>query len=111
MICAIIKLENNKLPSKIVQKILEQIIFNNKFYRTQYRISNSVAVNENTLWLCHRNGQKKINIDISFNKATDLYDIKAYQIKGVDVDLIFNKTGFYWDNLTEVIAEITGIKQ
>ena len=64
-------------------------------------------MNESTVRLCSRTHLFKINIDITLNNS-DLYDIKAYQIKeyGLWLALIYNEKDFYAESLDTVLQTI-----
>jgi len=87
--------------------LIQQISALNVFWRSDYGIENIVKMSESTVRLCSRRRFAKINIDITLNNS-DLYDIKAYQLKeqGLWLALIYDEQGFYAEQLDAVLQTI-----
>ena len=96
--------------SSVVQTLLEQLNALNPLWRVEYQIKNVVVDKKRPNWvrLCSRLGQQVINIDISYNEGTDLYDIKAYRLRnyGLDIRTVYDEEGIYAENLNCALVMI-----
>jgi hypothetical protein len=77
-------------------------------WRSRYSINNLVKIDDQTLRLASKpRGRNQVNMDIRYNRGTDLYDIKAYEItKDMSVYEVYDDTGFYTDNLPAVLDKV-----
>ena len=93
--------------NRVQETLIQQLQAQNPLFTAEFNISSIVLMDENRVRLCSRGGEV-VNIDIAYNEGSDLYDIKAYRIRnhGLDVKTIYDKTGFYWDQLNEAIKTI-----
>lgn len=99
--------ENMTKLNRVQQTLIEQLKVQNPSFLSEFNIKNIVLMDKDRIRLCCR-GKEKVNIDISYNRGSDLYDIKAYRLRnyGLDVKTIYDQDGFFWDQLNEVIKTI-----
>lgn len=96
------------MPINQVQKtFIQQLQVQNPNFLSEFHITNIVLMSENRIRLHHR-AKEIVNIDITYNRGSDLYDVKAYCVRnhGLDVQTIFDEEGFFWDQLNTVIKSI-----
>ena len=101
--------EKADLPTDYQKTIARQLQGLNPFFAIQYGVKALVAMSDGrTLRLHTRQSRKIINIDITYDRCLDLYNIKAYRLQnhGLDVKTIFDKQGFFFDQLDETINTI-----
>ena len=93
--------------NEIQKTLIDQLRVLNPFFLLEYNIRTVVIMNETTLRL-HSKASKTINIDIRYNRGSDLYDITAYKLEnfGLDVSTIFNEKGIFCDQLDETLRSI-----
>lgn len=74
----------------------------------EFDVKQLIAMDENTLRLHSRGRRGVINVDIHYNRGSDLYDIKAYRLRGAGIDAreIHSGSGIYVDQLDTVLDAI-----
>ena len=94
--------------SEVVKTIGEQLTALNPLFQAEFDVKELIAMNENTLRLHSRSKRGIINVDISYNHGSDLYDIKAYRLTnhGLDAETIFNNTDIFAESLDTALDEI-----
>ena len=94
-------------PNTVQRTLLEQLQIQNPFFMTEFHVKGLVLMTKNRIRLCSR-GRRKINIDITYNSGTDLYDVKAYLLLnyGLDLTTIYDQTDLFWDQLNTVLKTI-----
>ncbi len=99
-----------RLPTSIQETIVKQLIHLNPFFVKLYGVKAIRHCEDGrTIRLYTKNKGIVINIDITYNEASDLYDIKAVKLKQDDFtweQTIFNQEGFTWEELDETIHQI-----
>lgn len=93
--------------NRIQRTLLEQLEIQNRYFLTDFHIKHIVPWDKNTIRICSR-GRRKINIDITYNAGTDLYDVKAYLLRnyGLDLTTIYDQEDLFWDQLNTVLKMI-----
>ena len=93
--------------NQVQKTLIQQLQAQNPLFMAEFSITNIVLMSENTIRLCSR-GREIVNIDITYNRGSDLYDIKAYRLRnhGLEVKTIYDEQGFFWDQLNEAIKTI-----
>ncbi len=104
-------MKQGNVLSDINQTLVNQLRSTNPFFVSEYSITCVIQLKENSLRLHSRNRGKVINIDITYNTTWDLYDIKAYLIRGTDCKPLPSFEGVYFDQLHDIIKEILFKKQ
>jgi len=94
-------------PNQVQKTIIQQLQAQNPLFMADFTITDIVLMSENTIRL-HSRGEEIVNIDITYNCGSDLYDVKAYRLRnhGLDVKLIYDRNGFFWDQLNQAIDSI-----
>ncbi len=67
-----------------------------------------IEVDTNTLRLHFRERTGVFNVDIHYDGGMDLYNLKAYKVKGVKVEVVKDIEGLYVDQLAETICLALG---
>ena len=93
--------------NQVQKTLIQQLQAQNPLFMAKFCITDIVLMNENTIRL-HSRGREIVNIDITYNHGSDLYDIKAYRLRnhGLDVKPIYGEQGFFWDQLNQAIKAI-----
>lgn len=95
------------VPTNIQKTIVEQLSMFNPLFLIDYSIKAILWNDDGRSVRFHvRKKRKIINIDVIYDAGSDLYNIKAYKVEGLDCKEIFNGKGFYFDQLDEIFSSI-----
>ncbi len=94
-----------------VQDILIKQLRSLEVYR-KWRITNTVvqsdeSKSEGSEWdvrLCIRDKGLVVNFDITLDRGEDLYNVKAWLIRGIEVDEAYSADGLFWDQFPDIIG-------
>lgn len=92
------------VQSTLIEQLKSLNVYNKwKVKNTIYNTNKS----EGSMWdlrLCIRDKGLVVNIDFTFDRGQDLYDVKAYLIRNsIYVDKVYDVTGMFWDQLHEIV--------
>lgn len=85
--------------------ILKQLNSLNPLWRSEYRVETILVVDDNTLRLCCRTKERKVNFDIKYKPGPDAYNVTAYLLwnHGIGIAKIIEVTDVMWDNLADLL--------
>jgi hypothetical protein len=94
----------------IQAEILAQLYYLNPLWIYDYNIKTVIGIAEGYGIRLHIRTSRVINIDIVYNEAKDLYDVKAFLVRigenVFDVREIASYTDVFFDDLDTVIKQI-----
>ncbi len=97
------------MVTQIQDTMIKQLSAQNPAWSTDHSVKTVLLMSDGiTIRLCHRRGRRVVNIDITYNRGSDLYSVKAYLIRhsGLEVTTIYDESGFFWDQLDMVIGSV-----
>jgi len=98
-----------KLPTDVQRTILKQLLVLNPFFTIEYNIKTILWKDDGRSVRLHIRKPEVINIDIIYERGSDTYTVKAWKLKnhGLEAQEIYNMQDIYFDQLDDVIREIT----
>jgi hypothetical protein len=98
--------------SEYQQTMMHQLSHQHSYWRGEFGVKQIIVIDEFTLRFPFRIGSKKVNVDLTFDRGADLYNIKA-----IDVNRFMRKTMKLdfnpddWDKVTEecTILDVKGL--
>ena len=98
--------------SEYQQTMLQQLGHLHSYWRGEFGVTQIIKVDEVTLRFPFRVGHRKVNVDLTYDKGADLYNVKA-----TDVNRFMKKTMTFdfnpedWDKVTQecTVLDITGL--